>query len=194
MKKIPDRSSIPQKWLLQGTTAWLLSPWTRCGEGGEVFPCPRAPLDACAHHNLPVGTSGRLAWGGGCTPACNPGRSVGSLSFCPRVRAWGVALGPESLVARQRWGLARMPYWGLAQLPSWGLVRPPRCSCPQRWRRPPSAACRAWVGVRRAWGAAEVPPVPALGGRAGLPRDNIPPAPGRQKQGKPQTLCSTYIL
>lgn len=143
--------------------------------------------------------------GWGLHPRHKPGRSVrgrtqpeppGRLSFCPGVRGQSMALGPQSLVAWQQRGLAWPPCWSLAWPPCWGLVNPPQCSRPLRWRRPPSAACRAWVGGRRAWGGCwgdSCPGTGREGWRAGVPRNSVPPAPGRQKQGKAHTLSCTYI-
>lgn len=207
-KKIPDHSSAPQKWLLQGTTTLPLSPGMWCVEGGEVF-CPRSSSDAHGHHNTLISTSGRVAWGGGYTPTITLGclsggrtqpEPPGRLSFCPGVRGQSMALGSQSLVAWQQRGLAWPPCWSLAWPPCWDLVDPPRRSRPLRWRRPPSAACRAWVGGCRAWGAAEVSPALALGGREGgragglvsLGTTSLQPRAGRSRE-RP-TPCLVHIF
>lgn len=103
-----------------------------------------------------------------------------------------MTLGPRALVAWQQQGPATLLRSGLE-----AMLRPaPSTTVLSSSVVAPAALSRlqSLSGCMQGLGAAEVPSAPALGGRAGLPWDNVPPMPGWQKQGKTQILYCTYIF
>lgn len=149
MKKISDQSSAPQKWLLWETTAWRLSPWMWCGEGGDVFSCPKPSLDACACHDLPVGTSGgyslpkpwEVCWGD--RPSLSP------QEVCPSALGWGHGPRPWPLRAwlpgnSEAWPRHHVEVWPSRHVEAWTIHHGALVLCGGAGRPQPPAES-GWV-------------------------------------------------